>query len=641
MRSGGSALTVGVAPNTVSSPLLVSARRSIQRSTAVTPATARKSLIAAPRQVVGERQCRMPCGRRSRRRGPRGGRAWTSSRPMLMCTSGVGARGAGRSMAARPAASAASRARKGETPGDGRRSWLTGRSRAARRRARRPSAAAASGGTAARARAVGLARHPARRPFGRLRRRCARPAAIGDGRQRLPAGSATGGRRLLSASCPPCVDRRGTRVGTVRPRAAHPAPCGRRRGAWRLGDRLRDRLRPFPPTAPAGDAGGGVARGQQGLARPADGPARAAPAGRGCRSSAHPVEIGGAARRAHREDRALGPAISPGEFVHLVEQARAACRISAHRKLAMSRWIVCRASQAGQASAERNFRRRRASPRAAPALPRAAVPAQLDPVPSVQRASSNAAGGVEIGCRGGVRDVARVRHAEPQRPAIMRERAFRFGRLQRRRDLGRRQRELSRSPQASHVGEGGQCRAEAARVQREQGEIARASGSAAASISSSAGQPARARQRAPAARSALPRSHAASSASPDSGRADGSAPGRTGCMPRPACGAPRLSRRQRRLGRLGHREVALPALVLELDVLDRDRVGVGVEIGQRLVLRHPAAEHLVGDGQLAGLVVELDDDVLAEVRSARPPLPRPDAEVPDLVRPAARTRGRA
>ena len=45
-----------------------------------------------------------------------------------------------------------------------------------------------------------------------------------------------------------------------------------------------------------------------------------------------------------------------------------------------------------------------------------------------------------------------------------------------------------------------------------------------------------------------------------------------------------------RLGRLRHLVVALPALVLELDVLDRDGVGVGVEVGQRLELRDPAAD---------------------------------------------------
>ena len=80
-------------------------------------------------------------------------------------------------------------------------------------------------------------------------------------------------------------------------------------------------------------------------------------------------------------------------------------------------------------------------------------------------------------------------------------------------------------------------------------------------------------------------------------------------------------------------EVALPALVLELERLDRDGVGVGVEIGQRLEFRHPAAEHLVGDRQLAGLVVDLDDDVLAEVLQ-RHLGAEPGAEVPDLVGPA-------
>ncbi len=59
------------------------------------------------------------------------------------------------------------------------------------------------------------------------------------------------------------------------------------------------------------------------------------------------------------------------------------------------------------------------------------------------------------------------------------------------------------------------------------------------------------------------------------------------------------------LGRFADLVVALPALVLEFDRLDRDRVGVGIEIGQGLVLRDPAAIHLVGDRQLAGLVVDL------------------------------------
>ncbi len=72
-------------------------------------------------------------------------------------------------------------------------------------------------------------------------------------------------------------------------------------------------------------------------------------------------------------------------------------------------------------------------------------------------------------------------------------------------------------------------------------------------------------------------------------------------------------RRASVLHRLGHRDVALPALVLQLDVLDGDGVGVGVEVGQRLVLGHPAPVDLVGEGDLAGLVVDVDQDVLAEI----------------------------
>ena len=67
-------------------------------------------------------------------------------------------------------------------------------------------------------------------------------------------------------------------------------------------------------------------------------------------------------------------------------------------------------------------------------------------------------------------------------------------------------------------------------------------------------------------------------------------------------------------------------------MLDRDRVRVGVEIGQGLVLGDPAAEDAVREGELARLVVDLDDDVLAEVRQ-RGLDAEAGAEVPDLVRP--------
>src|SRR6266436_8463458 len=68
-----------------------------------------------------------------------------------------------------------------------------------------------------------------------------------------------------------------------------------------------------------------------------------------------------------------------------------------------------------------------------------------------------------------------------------------------------------------------------------------------------------------------------------------------------------------RLRRLNDGRVALPAFVFQLDVLKQDRVGIGVEIGQRHEFGYPAAEHLVGQRQLAGFVVNLDHDVLAEI----------------------------
>src|SRR5262249_31274341 len=71
--------------------------------------------------------------------------------------------------------------------------------------------------------------------------------------------------------------------------------------------------------------------------------------------------------------------------------------------------------------------------------------------------------------------------------------------------------------------------------------------------------------------------------------------------------------RERGLWLLRHRGVPGPALVLQLDVLDGDGVGVGVEIGERLVLRNPAAVHEVGQDLLARLVEDVDDDFLAEV----------------------------
>ena len=65
---------------------------------------------------------------------------------------------------------------------------------------------------------------------------------------------------------------------------------------------------------------------------------------------------------------------------------------------------------------------------------------------------------------------------------------------------------------------------------------------------------------------------------------------------------------------LGHRGVPNPPLVLQLDGADHHRVAAGVELGKRLIFRHPAAEDVVGQDLLALVVVHLDGDVFAERR---------------------------
>src|SRR5262245_46193218 len=76
--------------------------------------------------------------------------------------------------------------------------------------------------------------------------------------------------------------------------------------------------------------------------------------------------------------------------------------------------------------------------------------------------------------------------------------------------------------------------------------------------------------------------------------------------------------------------IALPAFVLELDVLDRDCISVGVEIAQGLKFRNPGAKDLVAQRKLSSLVIDVDDDVLAKIleRNFRA---QPGTEVPDFV----------
>ena len=68
------------------------------------------------------------------------------------------------------------------------------------------------------------------------------------------------------------------------------------------------------------------------------------------------------------------------------------------------------------------------------------------------------------------------------------------------------------------------------------------------------------------------------------------------------------------------------------DDLDGDGIGVGIQIGQGLVFRNPAAKKVISEDLLAGFVVNLDADVLAEVLQ-RDLCAEAGAEVPDLVRP--------
>src|SRR5438067_7416407 len=64
---------------------------------------------------------------------------------------------------------------------------------------------------------------------------------------------------------------------------------------------------------------------------------------------------------------------------------------------------------------------------------------------------------------------------------------------------------------------------------------------------------------------------------------------------------------------LRHTLVALPSLVLQLDVLDSDSIRIGIEVRERLPFRDPAVEHTISNSQLTSFVVNLDSDGLAKV----------------------------
>src|SRR5450755_664738 len=90
-----------------------------------------------------------------------------------------------------------------------------------------------------------------------------------------------------------------------------------------------------------------------------------------------------------------------------------------------------------------------------------------------------------------------------------------------------------------------------------------------------------------------------------------------------------------RFGRLGHAGIALPAFVFELDVLDRDGVGIRVEIRQSLIFGYPAAVNLVRDHLLPGLIENVENEVFAEILERH--FGRAAVELPDFVRPLFET----
>lgn len=60
-------------------------------------------------------------------------------------------------------------------------------------------------------------------------------------------------------------------------------------------------------------------------------------------------------------------------------------------------------------------------------------------------------------------------------------------------------------------------------------------------------------------------------------------------------------------------QIPRPAFVFKLDALNGNGVGAGVQIGKSLILRRPAAVHVVRANQLPCFVVEFDQDILPEL----------------------------
>ena len=59
--------------------------------------------------------------------------------------------------------------------------------------------------------------------------------------------------------------------------------------------------------------------------------------------------------------------------------------------------------------------------------------------------------------------------------------------------------------------------------------------------------------------------------------------------------------------------IPFPSLVFQPDPFNGYGPCIGIELGQGTIAAHPATVNLLGDGELAGFVVEFDHDVLAEI----------------------------
>src|SRR5260370_12899391 len=90
--------------------------------------------------------------------------------------------------------------------------------------------------------------------------------------------------------------------------------------------------------------------------------------------------------------------------------------------------------------------------------------------------------------------------------------------------------------------------------------------------------------------------------------------------------------RENGLRRLLYAYIPIPSFVFELDVLDGYRVGVRVEIGERLVFRNPASVDVIRKHQLPSFVVYLQDNGFAEILEGNLG-PQARAQVPYFVRP--------